>query len=117
MSWREAVGDLAWRAFDPGRLAALGVLVVCLGLRLWDPAPLEFLRLRTFDLFQAANPRLADDPPVVIVDIDERSLAAYGQWPWPRAILARPVRNLVALDARVIGFDMVFSEPDRASPQ
>ncbi len=53
---------------------------------------------------------------VVIVDIDEKSLQRVGQWPWPRDILARLVEGVHAAGARVIGFDMVFAEPDRTSP-
>ncbi|MDH4322443.1 MAG: CHASE2 domain-containing protein, partial [Desulfobulbaceae bacterium] len=54
---------------------------------------------------------------VVIVDIDEKSLQALGQWPWPRDTVARLVDNLHAGNAKVIGFDIVFAEPDRTSPK
>ena len=50
-------------------------------LRVWDPAPLEMLRLRTFDLYQLVKPRQSPLRPVTIVDIDEASLKALGQWP------------------------------------
>ena len=52
----------------------------------------------------------------MIVDIDERSLAEIGQWPWPRTTVARLVDRLSQMGAVVIGFDIVFSEPDRMSP-
>jgi adenylate cyclase len=49
---------------------------------------------------------------VVIVDIDEKSLQAYGQWPWSRDILARLVNTLFdEYGIKVLGFDMVFAEP------
>jgi len=54
---------------------------------------------------------------VIIVDVDERSLAELGQWPWPRTVLAELVRALNAGGPRVIGLDMVFAEPDRSSPR
>ncbi|OQX73952.1 MAG: hypothetical protein B6D59_04070 [Campylobacteraceae bacterium 4484_4] len=54
---------------------------------------------------------------IVIVDIDEKSLALLGQWPWSRDKLARIVKNLTAAKAGVIGFDIVFSEKDRTSPK
>jgi adenylate cyclase len=54
-----------------------------------------------------------DDAGVVIVDIDEKSLAAEGQWPWPRAKVARLVERLFAAGAVVVGLDMVFAEPER----
>ena len=52
---------------------------------------------------------------VVIVDIDQKSLEEFGQWPWPRTQLAKAVRAIDADGARAIGFDIVFAEPDRLS--
>ena len=60
-------------------------------------------------------PRGIDDQ-VVIVDIDERSLAAQGRWPWPRDRLARLVTGLTRdYGARVVGLDMVFAEPEEGT--
>lgn len=56
----------------------LGLL---LAIRFWDPAPIEILRLKTLDIYQVLKPRAATVQPVVIVDIDEQSLATHGQWP------------------------------------
>ena len=80
------------------------------------PAPIEELRLRTFDIFQILKPRDATQRPVVIVDIDEESLRKLGQWPWPRTRVAELITRLTEAGALVIGFDVVFSEPDRLSP-
>ena len=85
-------------------------------LRIVDPAPLEEVRLRAFDFFQVLQPRVATQRPVVIVDIDEQSLRKYGQWPWPRTRVAEIVTRLTQAGAFVIGFDVVFAEPDRLSP-
>ncbi|TXH04927.1 MAG: adenylate/guanylate cyclase domain-containing protein [Nevskiaceae bacterium] len=55
-----------------------------------------------------------NDPRVVVMDLDERSLAAEGQWPWPRDKMARLVNQVFdTYHARVLGFDIVFAEPDR----
>ena len=55
------------------------------------------------------------DPRVVILDMDEKSLAAEG-WPMPRDKLARLMTQLFdKYRIRVLGFDMVFAEPDRTS--
>ena len=94
--------------------AALTVGLVL--LRVWDPLPLQMLRFKAFDLYQRVEPRVPAPLPIVIVDLDDESLAAYGQWPWPRSLLADLVNNLMAMGAGVIGFDIVFSEPDRLSP-
>ena len=56
------------------------------------------------------------DPRIVIVDIDEKSLATLGRWPWGRDRLAELADELfVRQRAGVVGFDMVFAEPDASS--
>ena len=50
-----------------------------------------------------------------VVSVDEDSLAAYGQWPWPRTRLAELTAKLTELGAAAIVFDFVFAEPDRMS--
>jgi adenylate cyclase len=53
------------------------------------------------------------DPRVVVLDLDEKSLAAEGQWPWPRNKMAKLVNQLFdTYHVRVLGFDIVFAEPD-----
>ena len=98
------------------RALALLVLAALVALRIWDPAPVETLRLRTFDALQALHPRPVSLRPVVIVDIDEASIRTYGQWPWARTRVAEMVRRLTEAGAAVVAFDMVFPEPDRLSP-
>lgn len=99
-----------------GRLLGLGLLVPLIALRIWDPAPLEILRLKVFDLYQLASPRQPEAAPVVIIDIDEESLAEIGQWPWPRIEVARMVDSLRHAGVAAMAFDIAFPEPDRTSP-
>ncbi|MCK1391870.1 adenylate/guanylate cyclase domain-containing protein [Bradyrhizobium sp. 1] len=107
-----------WFARKSGfaRLICLALLVVFAGIRLWDPPPVQELRLRTFDMFQLIDPRHKAVRPVTIVDIDDRSLASLGQWPWPRTRIADMIQNLTSNGAVAIGFDVVFSEADRLNP-
>lgn len=92
------------------------VLVNALLLRAIDPPELNRLRDFAFDSFQRLKPRTYNPTtPVRIVDIDEAALAEYGQWPWPRTVLARLVDKLTEKGAAVIAFDVVFAEPDRSS--
>jgi adenylate cyclase len=94
------------------------VILAALALRIWDPNPVARLRSLVFDAYQRIDPRAYDPAlPVRIVDIDEESLQKIGQWPWPRSILADLVDKLAADNAAVIGFDIVFPEPDRMSPE
>src|SRR3546814_12077620 len=94
------------RILTQGRLIAALLLLGLLACRLFDPMPVEILRLRVFDFFQRLAPRVETTWPVVIVDIDEASLKALGQWPWPRTVIARLVDRLAAAGAAAVGFDM-----------
>ena len=98
------------------RAVCIVLLFVLVPLRLADPRPLEELRVRTFDFFQVLRPRPQELRPVVIVDIDEESLKAIGQWPWPRTTVADLITQITRLGAVAIGFDIIFPEPDRMSP-
>jgi adenylate cyclase len=101
-----------------GSARALGLLLTALfvALKLWDPAPLQILQLKTFDLYQQIKPWNPPARPVVIIDIDEKSLKAHGQWPWSRDVVADLVERLGRLGATAIAFDILFPEPDRMSP-
>jgi adenylate cyclase len=105
------------RKFGYARLVCLALLIGFAALRIADFAPIEEIRVRTFDTFQRIDPRpkLATSP-VTIVDIDEPSLAKLGQWPWSRTRIADMVANLTRLGAVVIAFDVIFAEPDRLNP-
>jgi len=104
------------RWFGLARAVCIVLLFALVPLRVIDPRPLEEVRLRAFDLFQVLRPREQTARPVVIADIDEASLKEIGQWPWPRTVVADLVSKLNALGAVVVGFDVVFPEPDRMSP-
>ena len=70
----------------------------------------------SFDTFQRILPReVYPEDPVVIIDIDDRSLAEIGQWPWSRNQLANLTNQAYA--AAALGFDIVFAEPDRTNPK
>jgi adenylate cyclase len=104
--------QMRWSALVLGVFLVAGLIVI----RILDPVPLQGLRNAYFDYMQRLSPRIYQDLPVKVVDIDERSLAAYGQWPWPRDHMARLVDNLTEAGAAVIAFDFIFAEADRYSP-
>lgn len=80
-------------------------------------APQAFrLTALVFDTYQTLKPREATDPPVAVIDIDEASIGQLGQWPWSRRTVAEIVERASGLGAAAIGFDIVFSEPDRTAP-
>ncbi|HET8919484.1 MAG TPA: adenylate/guanylate cyclase domain-containing protein [Xanthobacteraceae bacterium] len=112
------MNSLIRRAQQVGLARAVCILLLfaLVPLRLADPRPLQELRVRTFDFFQVLRPRPQEIRPVVIVDIDEASLKAIGQWPWPRTTVADLITQISQLGAVAIGFDIIFPEPDRMSP-
>lgn len=98
-------------------LAGLACLVAGLLTYASQPDGLIVVRERVFDLYQRVNPHsIGPEIPVRIVDIDDASLGAYGQWPWPRTRLATLLDTLTQAGAAAIAFDMIFPEPDRTSP-
>lgn len=96
------------------------LLFSLLGLHRSDLPAVEWLRNKSFDLYQQIQPRQPDPSKmaaeVAIIDIDEKALNAHGQWPWPRTLLAELVTKLTQAGVAVIGFDIVFAEADRTSP-
>ncbi len=100
-----------------------GLLWICLcaviALRFADPEPLPTFRNAFFDFAQRLLPadRQVAQAPITIVDVDEASLAALGQWPWPRDLLADLVNELSKYDPSVVGVSIIFPEPDRLSPE
>jgi adenylate cyclase len=99
------------------RLAAASLLAFFGALILMPPAPVEALRETLFDAYQRLFPRERKSEPAIIVEIDERTLAERGQWPWPRTQIAELVSRIAAAKPASIGVDMLLSEPDRFSPR
>jgi len=102
--------------FGVARLSATLLLFVLLAVRVLDPLVVELVRLKTFDFYQVLKPRDYQDVPVTIVDIDEKSLAELGQWPWARSTLASILQNIAQAGGIAVAFDIVFPEADRLSP-
>jgi adenylate cyclase len=96
----------------------LVVLAAAVYLRVESPVVIHELRLKVFDAYQSIKPRefKPEETPSRIVDIDEESLRRFGQWPWPRPVLAELTQKLTQAGAALIVFDVVFAEPDRTSP-
>jgi serine/threonine-protein kinase len=97
--------------FSNGLLCAFLTLAVAAG-SLGEAAPLQILEGRFLDQFlrlrQGGNPA-----PVAVVAIDSESLAAKGEWPWPRAILADMVEHLAASGARTIGLFPLLADQEQ----
>ncbi|MGH8481405.1 MAG: CHASE2 domain-containing protein [Nevskiaceae bacterium] len=99
-----------------GRAAAL-LAVAWLLLMVLDPGPQQWLRAQLFDGYQRLLPRERVSQPAIVVEIDERTLAAFGQWPWPRWQVGELIERIAAMEPAAIGLDTFFPEPDRLSPR
>jgi len=100
-----------------GYISLVSVLIAAaILLRYIDPFFVRSLRLIAFDSYQRLNPEKYDPSlPIRIVDIDEPSLSRIGQWPWPRTTISDLLLKLASEGAAVVGFDILFAEPDRTS--
>lgn len=100
-----------------GRPAAVTLLIgIVLVHTFLGPTVSGPLGNMVFDAYQGLFPRRVDRFPVVIVDIDDRSIAALGRWPWPRTRLAQLTASAHRLGALAIGYDIIMPEPDHLSP-
>jgi len=104
---------------SPFKIGCLVILAACLVFYSFGnqkPALLTALDNRVADaMFRWRGP-VQTTGSVVIIDIDEKSLQAIGQWPWPRNIVAQLIRQILAAQPRVVGLDIMFVEQDRTSP-
>lgn len=98
-------------------VVGLAMLVVLAALIWFEPRWNLRLQSAWFDTYQILHPREIVSTPVTVVEIDERSLARFGQWPWPRTVLAELVRDLERAHPLAIGVDILMPEPDRLSPE
>ncbi len=103
---------------DKTFLVTAGILASLLmaGLYLVQPTVLRFLDYKIYDQLLRRQHTTKTSGVPVIVDIDEKSLAALGQWPWPRYRVALLLEKIRLAGAMSVGMDMVLAEPDRTSP-
>ena len=101
-----------------GRIRTVGfaILLALAALLWWEPAWLTRIQAAGFDTFQARSPRVDANRSTLIVEIDEKSIGVLGQWPWPRTVFARLVRNIARAQPAAIGIDVLMTEADRLSP-
>lgn len=99
----------------------LGILLVAIlgleGFLYFKPIPLLLsLEHKIKDAMFWWRGERAGNPNILIIDIDEKSLQALGQWPWSRDKVAVILNNLTQSGAGIIGLDVVFAEEDASSP-
>ncbi|WP_299936029.1 CHASE2 and HATPase_c domain-containing protein [Sulfuricurvum sp.] len=92
------------------------ILTICFYLFWWQSPLLSQLDYKSYDLLTHTFPSYHTPGSTVVVEIDDKSLKAFGQWPWPRMITAELVNSIADANPSAVALDIVFSEKDRSSP-
>lgn len=82
---------------------------------IYQPSFLSLVSPKVYDSMLRSLPEDSGGNLPVIVDLDEKPLAEFGQWPWPRYRVALLLDKINMLSPSIIGLDMLFAEPDRTS--
>ena len=91
------------------------VAAILLGVRIANNDTVKTLRYKTWDYFQQIHPRDVISDSVTVVNITEEDIKKYGQWPWPRHIMAMLHAKIGDAGAVLINYNILFAEPDRMS--
>ena len=91
------------------------VAAILLGVRIDNGDTVKTLRYKTWDYFQQIHPRNSISDSITVVNITEEDLKRYGQWPWPRHLMAMLHANIGDAGAVLINYNILFAEPDRMS--
>jgi adenylate cyclase len=107
-----------FNAFDPSRrrlfvLSAVVPMLFTLALAIYRPPFFARLDDAMYDAVVRSTPTRKPMGRVAVVDVDEKSLAAVGQWPWRRDVVGRLITALGAAGAQIIAVDVIFAESDR----
>ena len=91
------------------------VAAILLGVRIDNSDTVKPLRYKTWDKFQTIEPRKTVSDSVTVVNITESDLKTFGQWPWPRHVMAMLHAKIGDAGAILVNYNILFSEPDRMS--
>ncbi|MBW1676603.1 MAG: CHASE2 domain-containing protein [Deltaproteobacteria bacterium] len=96
---------------DPTIFLGLGITLLFLGLGFFRMEFLDTLELKFYDVMMSLRGDPEGPSDLVLVDIDDESIEKLGHWPWPRSLMAKGIRKLNAAGSRVIGLNLILSEP------
>ena len=83
------------------------ILLLSLGLLIWNPYPFKILELSTFDYLMSKSPTIQNEN-ILLVDLDEEIVEAYGGYPLPRSLFASMIENTEG----VSGLTLLMPDPD-----
>ena len=93
------------------------ILLILIIVRIQNPEFVKSISSISFDSYQKIFKYNEKQNDIVIVDIDEPSLAKFGQFPWGRNVFSKILENINKEDPKSVGFDIFFSEKDKQSPE
>jgi adenylate cyclase len=96
-------------------LVGIGISVLVAVLGAWKASPIVRTDNLLVDAYLRASATGEQAQRTVVVDIDDVSLSAVGQWPWPRYRVAALIQRIAAEQPAAIALDILFPEPDRSS--
>ena len=92
------------------------LLFFLITIKIVNPSFVKSISFISFDLYQKIFPLEKNETEVIIIDIDEKSLGKFGQFPWSRSVFAKIIENVNETNPKAIGFDIFFTEKDKQSP-
>ena len=93
------------------------ILLILIIVRIQNPEFVKSISSISFDSYQKIFKYNEKQNDIVIVDIDEPSLAKFGQFPWGRNVFSKILENINKENPKSVGFDIFFSEKDKQSPE
>ena len=93
------------------------ILLILIFVRLQNPEFVKSISNISFDSYQKIFKFDERREDIVIVDIDEPSLAKFGQFPWSRNVFSEILDNINQNNPKAVGLDIFFSEKDKQSPE
>ena len=98
-------------------LSFFALLIFLISIKIANPSFVKSISFISFDLYQKIFPLEKNETDVVIIDIDEKSLGKFGQFPWSRSVFAKIIDQVNSAAPKAIGFDVFFTEKDKQSPE
>ena len=92
------------------------VIVTLISLKIFSPEIIQKISLINYDFYQKIIVK-GEVKDITIIDIDEKSLAAIGQFPWRRDVYAKILDSINQYNPSAIAFDIFFSEEDKQNPK
>ena len=83
------------------------LIILSMGLLIWNPYPFKILELSTFDYLMSTSPEIQNEN-ILLVDLDEEIVEAYGGYPLPRSLFA----SMIDRTEGVSGLTILMPDPD-----